>query len=60
MSVEKKNRRGFVKATIFFKASANRFSLTSKSFSWFNKVGHSQPSIKWASWKGNDMLLKVG
>ena len=31
---------------LFFKALANRFWLTSKSYSWFNKVVHGQPSIK--------------
>ena len=31
---------------LFFKALANRFWLTSKSYSWFNKVVHGRPSIK--------------
>ena len=31
---------------LFFKALDNRFWLTSKSYSWFNKVVHGQPSIK--------------
>ena len=44
---------------VFPKASANRFWLTSKSCSWLNKVVHAWPSVKWTSWKGNDMLLKV-
>ena len=44
---------------VIFKALANRMWLTWKGCSWFNKVVHGQPSIKWASWKGNDMLLKV-
>ena len=44
---------------VFFKAIANRFWLTSKSCLWFNKVVHGQPSMKWTSSKGNDMLLKV-
>ena len=33
----------------FFKASANRFWLTSKCCSLFNKVIHGRPSIKWTS-----------
>ena len=40
---------------LFF--SANEFWITSKSCSWFNKVDHGRPSIKWPQWKGNDMLL---
>ena len=44
---------------VFFKALTNRFWLTSKSCSWFNKVFHGRPSTKWASWIGNDMSLKV-
>ena len=31
---------------LFFKALDNRFWLTSKSYSWFNKVVHGRPSIK--------------
>ena len=31
---------------LLVKALANRFLLTSKSYSWFNKVVHSRPSIK--------------
>ena len=30
--------------SLFFKAIDNRFWLTSKSYSWFNKVFHGQPS----------------
>ena len=45
--------------SLFFKAPANRFWLTSKNRSWFNKVVHGRPSIKRISWKGNAMLLKV-
>ena len=45
--------------TYFFKALANRFWLTSKSCSWFNKAVHGRPSFKWTPWEGNDMLLKV-
>ena len=37
---------------LFFKALANRFWLTSKSYSWFNEVGNSQKLIKQTSWKG--------
>ena len=44
---------------VCFKALANRFWLTWKSCSWFNKVVPDQTSIKWIPWKGNDMLLKV-
>ena len=42
---------------VFFKA--NRFCLTSKSCSCFNKLAHGRPSIKSTPGKGNDMLLKV-
>ena len=35
--------------TLFFKALANRFWLTSKSCAWFNKVVLGRPSIKWTS-----------
>ena len=31
---------------LLFKARVNRFWLTSKSYSWFNKVVHGRPSIK--------------
>ena len=41
----------------FLKLPANRFWLTSKSCSWFNKVVYGRPSIKWTSWKGNDMFV---
>ena len=34
---------------LFFKALANRFWLTSKSYHWFNEVVHGRPSIKWTS-----------
>ena len=34
---------------VIFKALANRMWLTWKGCSWFNKVVHGQPSIKWAS-----------
>ena len=37
---------------LFFKARANRFWLTSISYSWFNKVVHDQPSTKQTSLKG--------
>ena len=36
----------------FFKALDNRFWLPSKSYSWFNKDVHGQPSIEQTSWKG--------
>ena len=54
--LEKKTEDG---ENVFFKVSANRFCVTSESGSWFNKVVHGRPSIKWTSWKGNSMLLKV-
>ena len=41
--VRKKTENG---ENLFFKALANRFWLTSKSCSWFNKVVHGQSSIK--------------
>ena len=43
---------------LFFKALANRFWLTSKSYSRFNKVAHGWPSIKWTSWKGKWYVTK--
>ena len=43
MSIGKKAEHG---GNIFFKALANRFWLTSKSLSWFNKVDHGRPSAK--------------
>ena len=43
---------------LFFKSLANRFWLTSKSYSCFNKVVHGRPSIKRIHEKVNDMLLK--
>ena len=39
---------------LLFKVPANRFWLTSKSCSWFNKVVYGRPSIKWTSRRGND------
>ena len=56
MSIQNKKEGG---ENLFFKTLANRFWLTSQSCSWFNKVIQGQPSIKWTSWKGNDMLLKL-
>ena len=43
---------------LFFKALDNRFWLTLKSYSWFNRVNHGQPSIKWTSWKGKWYVTK--
>ena len=43
---------------LFFKSLANRFWLTSKSYSWFNKVAHARSSIKWTSGKGNWSVTK--
>ena len=34
---------------LFFKALANRFWLTLKSYLCFNEVVHGRPSIKWTS-----------
>ena len=34
---------------VFFNALANRFWLTLKSCSWFKKIVHGRPSIKWTS-----------
>ena len=42
MSIGKKTEDG---KNLYFKALANRFSLPSKSYSWFNKVAHGRPSI---------------
>ena len=45
---EKKRENG---ENIFFEDLANRFRLI---------IGaNGRPSMKWTSWKGNDMLLKV-
>ena len=49
MSVGKETKDG---ENLFFKALDKTFWLTSKSYSWFNKVVHGQPSVKWTSWKG--------
>ena len=43
MSIGTKTKDG---ENLFFKRLANRFWLTSKSCSWFNKVVHGRPSIK--------------
>ena len=43
---------------IFYKALSNRFWLTSKSYSWFTKVVHGRPSIKWTSWKVKWYFIK--
>ena len=43
---------------LFLKALDNRFWLTSKSYSWFNKVVHGQPSIERTSWKGKRYVTK--
>ena len=43
---------------VFFKALNNTFWLTSKSYSWFHKVVHGQPSIKGTSWKGKWYVTK--
>ena len=40
----------------FLKVPTNRFWLTSKNCSWFNKVIYGRPSSKWTSRKGNDVL----
>ena len=56
VSIGKKTEDG---EDFFFKALADRFWLILKSSLWCNKVDHGQPSIKWISWKGNDMLLKL-
>ena len=56
MSIGKKTKDG---ENLFFKVLVNRFWLTSKSYSWFNKVVHGRPSIKRLHEKVNNMLLKV-
>ena len=43
---------------LFFKALANRFWLTLKSYSWFNKVVPGLTSIERASWKGKWSVAK--
>ena len=58
-SRENKKKKTEDGENIFSKALANRFWLTSKNCLWFNKVFHGRPSIKWTSWRGNDMLLKA-
>ena len=44
--VEKRKKKTEHGESLFFKALANRFWLTSKNRSWFNKVVHGRPSIK--------------
>ena len=44
---------------LFVKALINRFLLASKSYLWFNKGAHGRRFIKWTSWEGKYMLLKV-
>ena len=56
MQREEKTKEG---ENIFINALSNRFWLTSKGFSWFNKVIYGQISSKWNSRKGKGMLLKV-
>ena len=60
VSIGKKQKKTEDGENLFFKASANRFWLKLKCYSWFNKVVHGRLSIKWTSWKGNDRLIKVG
>ena len=55
MSIAKKIGDG---ENLFFKVLDNRFWLTSKSYSWFNKVVHAQPSIKRTSGKGKWYVTK--
>ena len=55
MSIGKKAEDG---DNLFFKELANRFWSTSKSYSWFNKVAHCEPSIKRTSWKGKWNVAK--
>ena len=43
MKIRKKKEDG---ENLYFKMLANRFWLTSKSYSLFNKVVHGRPSIK--------------
>ena len=43
---------------LFFKALANRFWLTSKSYSWLNEVVHGRPSSKRTSGKGKQYVTK--
>ena len=52
----KKKREGG--KNLFFKALANTFWLTTKSYSWFNEVAHGWPSIKRTSWKGKWSVSK--
>ena len=60
VSIKKKRENG---ENIFFKALANRFSLTSKLISWVKEQEQQHrlwtPSIKWTSRKGNFMSFKV-
>ena len=53
---KKKTKKNRMMKIYFLKLSANRFWLTLKSCSWFNKIVYGQPSIKWNSRKGNDMF----
>ena len=45
VSIEKKQNM----MNLLFKASANRFCLTSKCCSLLSKIVHGRPSIKWTS-----------
>ena len=53
---EKKTKDG---ENLFFKALANRFWLTSKSYSWFNKLFLADLLSNALHEKVNDLLLKV-
>ena len=54
ISIGKKTKDG----EILFKAIGDRFWLTSKSYSWFNKDVHGQLSIKRTSKKGKLYVKK--
>ena len=56
MSIGKKTADG---ENLFFKALGDRFWLTLKNYSWFNKVVHSRPSIKWTSWNSELYVTKT-
>ena len=55
MSIGNKTEDG---ENLFSIALANRFWLTSKSYSWFNNVVYGRPSVKQTSWKSTWSVTK--
>ena len=55
MSIGNKTEDG---ENLFSIALANRFWITSKSYSWFNNVVYGRPSVKQTSWKSTWSVTK--